>query len=52
MKNIGLLGLFLGMSVAAFASGVQVAPEVDGSTAAAAVALVAGGLLVLRSRKK
>jgi LPXTG-motif cell wall-anchored protein len=28
------------------------APEIDGNTASAAVALVSGGLLVLRGRRK
>jgi LPXTG-motif cell wall-anchored protein len=39
-------------SVAGFAFAGLSAPEIDGSSAVAAVGLLAGGLLVLRSRKK
>jgi LPXTG-motif cell wall-anchored protein len=39
-------------SVANFAFAGFTAPEIDGSSVAAAVGLLAGGILVLRSRKK
>jgi hypothetical protein len=39
-------------SVAGFAFAGNPTPEIDGSSAAAAVGLLAGGMLVLRSRKK
>jgi hypothetical protein len=38
------------VSVAGFSFAGVVAPEIDGSSGAAAVGLLAGGLLVLRSR--
>jgi len=48
---------FIGMaillaSIASVASAQVQAPEIDGSSAAAAVGLLAGGLLVWRSRSK
>lgn len=51
MKNLFVLTLMvMGLSSSAFAG--NVAPEIDASTGAAAVALVSGGMLVLRSRRK
>ena len=49
---------FLGLSLllvsaASFASAVPVAaPEIDGASATSAIALLSGGLLVLRARRK
>ena len=40
------------VSVAGYSLAGNIAPEIDGSSAMAAVGLLAGGLLVLRSRKK
>jgi LPXTG-motif cell wall-anchored protein len=50
IRAIGLTILLA--SVAGFALAGNPAPEIDGSSAVAAVGLLAGGLLVLRSRKK
>jgi len=52
MKNFALLVVFLGVSGSAFAGTAVVAPEIDAATAVSAVALVTGGLFVLRNRKK
>jgi hypothetical protein len=41
----------LGSSSFAFA-GFQVAPEIDANAAGSALALVSGGFLILRSRRK
>jgi len=43
--------LLVGASSFAFAGGV-IAPEIDGASAVSAVALLSGGLLVLRARRK
>ncbi len=51
MKALGTLLIMLGTASFAFAGG-SVVPEVDGNTAASAVALISGGLLVLRGRRK
>jgi len=50
MKFTGCLITFLSVSGIAFAGGVQV-PEIDASTGAAALTLLSGGLLLLRSRR-
>jgi hypothetical protein len=50
MKILGYALSLLALTVPAF--GAVPAPEIDGNTAVSAVALVAGGLLVLRSRRK
>jgi outer membrane lipoprotein SlyB len=50
---VRLLGMaILVSSVAGYALGGVSTPEIDGSSAAAALGLVAGGILVLRSRKR
>jgi hypothetical protein len=49
-KILGTALLFVGMSVAAFATAVV--PEVDGASSVSAIALVSGTLLVLRRRRK
>lgn len=49
-KIIGLVMVLMSMSVTAFAVPVQT-PEIDASTGASALALLSGGLLVLRSRR-
>jgi hypothetical protein len=43
--------ILLGTATFAFA-GTAPVPEIDGNTAASAVALVSGGLLILRGRRK
>ena len=50
-KIIGLAMVLMGMSVSAFATPFPV-PEIDASTGASAVALLSGGLMVIRSRRK
>ena len=50
MRILGLALILAGIAGSALAG--QVAPEIDGATASAAVALVAGGLIVLRARKR
>jgi MYXO-CTERM domain-containing protein len=39
-------------SVAGFAFAGKIAPEIDASSGAAALGLIAGGMLILRSRRK
>jgi hypothetical protein len=51
MKSLGYVLLTLALAAPAFGVDRGV-PEIDGNTAASAVALIAGGLLILRSRKK
>jgi hypothetical protein len=50
-KLIGFSLLLVGAASFAFA-GITVAPEIDGASAASAVVLLSGGLLVLRARRK
>ena len=50
MKQFGLAVIMLGCASFAFA-GTSVVPEIDANSAVSAVALVSGGLLVLRSRR-
>ena len=49
-KLIGTMMLLLGAAGCAFAG--RVAPEIDASSGIAAVALLSGGLLVLRGRRR
>jgi hypothetical protein len=50
-KFIGFSLLFVSAASFAFAGNVN-APEIDGASAASAVVLLSGGLLVLRARRK
>ena len=50
-KLTGLALMLLGVAGIASA-GVPTVPEIDGPTATSALALLAGGLLILRARKK
>jgi len=50
MKHFGALLVLMAMAGTAMA-GVAT-PEIDGNSAASAVALISGGLLVLRGRRK
>jgi len=50
-KCLGLSLLLLGATSFAFAGAIA-APEIDGASAASAVVLLSGGLLVLRARRK
>ena len=49
-KVLGLAILVMGLATTLLAG--STAPEIDATTGAAAVALLSGGLLVLRSRRK
>ena len=49
-KTLSAFLLFIGATVSAFAI-APTAPEIDAGTGIAALALLAGGLLVLRSRR-
>jgi len=52
MSNFfGFSLLLVGAANFAFAGGVST-PEIDGASAVSAVALLSGGLLVLRARRK
>ena len=51
MRNaFGMLLLLVGASTTAMAS--NPVPEIDGGSAVTALALVSGGLLILRARRK
>jgi hypothetical protein len=50
MKLLSVSVILLGTSIAVSAAQPAV-PEIDSSTAVAAIALVSGGLLVLRGRR-
>jgi len=50
MKTLATLVLLAG--TATFAFGEAVVPEIDANSAVAAIALVSGGLLVMRGRRK
>jgi LPXTG-motif cell wall-anchored protein len=50
-RLLGLSLLLAGIASVACA-GAPVAPEIDATTGVAAMGLVGGGLLILRSRKK
>jgi hypothetical protein len=53
MQNVMALALLMiGTSAACLAGTTGGAPEIDASSGAAAIALLAGGLLVIRSRRK
>ena len=51
MKLLGASVLLLGAASFAFAGTFSV-PEIDGSSAVAAIALLSGAMLVLRGRRK
>lgn len=51
-RILGLTILLAGAAGTAFAGAVGRAPEIDAATGAAAVGLLTGGLIILRSRKK
>ena len=50
-RVLGLALLIVGASSALMAGVISV-PEIDASTGASALAIVAGGILVLRARRK
>lgn len=49
-RILGSILLLIGVSLTALADGVR-APEINASSATTALALLSGGLLVLRSRR-
>lgn len=51
MKYTGWI-IILGVTALTASAQATNAPEIDGSTAASGLALIVGGLLVLRSRRK
>jgi LPXTG-motif cell wall-anchored protein len=51
-RLIGLSMLLMGAAGYAFAGAVITVPEIDASSAVGALALLSGGLLVLRSRRR
>ncbi len=51
-KILALALLMIGTSAACLAGATGSVPEIDASSGAAAIALLAGGLLVIRSRRK
>ncbi len=51
MKSLGALIVLLGTANFAF-GWVAAVPEIDASSAVTAVALLSGGLLILRARRK
>jgi hypothetical protein len=50
MKIVGIILLIVG-TVAVASGGISVAPEIDASSAVAAMALLSGSLLILKSRR-
>lgn len=50
-KVLGLALMMVGASSALLA-GIPTVPEIDASTGASALAILAGGILVLRARRK
>lgn len=50
-RFLGLSLLLVGATNLAFAGTVS-APEIDGASAASAIVLLSGGLLILRARRK
>ncbi|HXK02649.1 MAG TPA: LPXTG cell wall anchor domain-containing protein [Verrucomicrobiae bacterium] len=51
-RVLGFTTVLLVSATAAFAGVSSTVPEIDASTAVGAVALIAGGLVVLRARRK
>ena len=50
-KVLGMALMIVGASSALMA-GTPAVPEIDASTGASAIAIIAGGILVLRARRK
>ena len=51
-KILGSILILIGASVALMADSGAVVPEINAGSAATALALVSGGLLLLRARRK
>jgi len=51
MRIAGAVLLLIGMAGSTFACGVSV-PEIDATTGLGALALLSGGLLIIRARQK
>ena len=52
MRLLGLLMIALAIASPMMASLAPLAPEMDAGSAAAAIALLSGGLMILRARRK
>ena len=52
MKSIGMVLILVGLSSFAFAGLIVTAPEISPASGTAALALLSGALLVIRSRRK
>jgi hypothetical protein len=52
VKTIGLMMLWVGLSVSAVAGGPVATPEIDSTTALGALTLLSGALLVVRGRRR
>ena len=52
MKTLTLVLLLAATAAWTFAAGPAPVPEIDGNSAVAAIALVSGGLLVARARRR
>ena len=50
-KTLGIILIAIGTSAVAMA-GITVAPEIDSTTAVSGVAVLAGAVLIMRSRRK
>lgn len=51
-RLIGWTILLMGVTGCALAGGTSSSPEIDASSAVAAVALISGGMLVLKTRRR
>jgi hypothetical protein len=51
-RILGSILIFIGASAALLADGALVAPEINAGSAVSAIALLSGGLLVLRARRR
>ena len=52
MKYLGMCLVLAGLAGTALAGGGVRAPEMDGTSAAGALALLSGAILILRTRRK
>ena len=50
-KIIGLTMVLLSVGGSAFAGDISSVPEIDATTGAAALAVLSGGMMILRSRR-
>jgi hypothetical protein len=52
MRSLGLIVLLVGAAGSAMAAAVVGVPEIDSASAGGALALLSGGLLVIRGRRR